>query len=197
MSLAYAILSILNVAPMTGYDLKHEAFDATVQHFWPADQSQIYRTLARLAEQGHVTMTVEPQDERPDRKVYSITPEGQAALGEWLREPQTPPTLRDPFLVQTYFGMEVPNDELRALVEARLTHHHARLAELRSIPIPSTSDRPRDRWLALQHLTLDYGLALEETNIAWLERCLAVLDALPEPDEVEDFRTRFSSPTEG
>lgn len=196
MSLAYAILSILNVAPMTGYDLKHTAFDATVQHFWPADQSQIYRTLARLAEQGRVTMTVEPQDERPDRKVYSITAAGQAALAAWLREPQTPPTLRDPFLVQIFFGMEVPSDRLRALVEARLAHHRARLAELRSVPIPPAEDRPRDRWLALQHLTLDYGLALEETNVAWLERCLTVLDTLPEPDEVEDFRARFSPPPE-
>mgnify|MGYP003565227123 CR=1 FL=1 len=56
MSLKYAILGILNAFPMTGYDLKHQAFDATVRHFWPADQSQIYRTLNRLTERGGAEM---------------------------------------------------------------------------------------------------------------------------------------------
>ena len=47
MSLEYAILGFLNYLPLSGYDLK-KMFDTSVQHFWPADQSQIYRTLARL-----------------------------------------------------------------------------------------------------------------------------------------------------
>ena len=49
MSLEYAILGFLNYHPYTGYDLK-KIFDTSVRHFWPADQSQIYRTLARLTE---------------------------------------------------------------------------------------------------------------------------------------------------
>ncbi len=49
MSLEYAILGFLNYHPYTGYDLK-KIFDTSIRHFWPADQSQIYRTLARLTE---------------------------------------------------------------------------------------------------------------------------------------------------
>ena len=69
MSLKHAILGLLTVTPMTGYDLKHRAFDVAIAHFWKADQSQIYRTLNRLSEAGWVQSEIEAQDERPDRKV--------------------------------------------------------------------------------------------------------------------------------
>lgn len=191
MSLRYAILGILNVMPMTGYDLKHQAFDATVRHFWPADQSQIYRTLNQLAEDDWVTVTVEPQEERPDRKVYAITQAGQAALTDWLKTDQVVPTLRDPLLVQLFFGQELPRADLLHVVEHQLAAHQAQLAVFGQIPIPPADSRPDDRWLALQHLTLDFGMALEQTYVNWLEQCRAVITAMPDANEVPDFRARF------
>lgn len=194
MSLRYAILGILNVFPMTGYDLKHQAFDATVRHFWPADQSQIYRTLNKLAEDELVTVTIEAQEERPDRKVYAITEAGQAALTAWLKSDQTVPTLRDPLLVQLFFGQELPRTDLLRVVEQQLAAHQAKLAIFNQIPIPPAESRPDDRWLALQHLTLDFGLALEQAYVSWLERCWEVIIAMPDADEVPDFRERFAAP---
>ena len=193
MSLRYAILGLLNAIPMTGYDLKHQAFDAIVRHFWPADQSQIYRTLSQLAEDDLVTVTVAAQAERPDRKIYAITEAGQAALTEWLKTDQAVPTLRDPLLVQLFFGQELPNADLLRVVERQLAAHQQRLTVFAQIPIPPAESRPDDRWLALQHLTLDFGLALEQAYVSWLERCQEVITVLPEADEVPDFRARFAS----
>jgi PadR family transcriptional regulator AphA len=195
MSLKYAILGLLNVLPMTGYDLKHQAFDATVRHFWPADQSQIYRTLNQLASESLVTATVVAQDERPDRKVYAITAAGQAALTDWLKTDQALPTLRDPLLVQLFFGQELPRADLLRLVEQQLAAHQAQLAIFGQIPIPPAASRPDDRWLALQHLTLDFGLALEQAYVSWLEHCRDVIAAMPDADEVPDFRARFGGQT--
>lgn len=191
MSLKYAILGLLNVLPMTGYDLKHQAFDATVRHFWPADQSQIYRTLNQLASESLVTATVVAQDERPDRKVYAITAAGQAALNDWLKTDQALPTLRDPLLVQLFFGQELPRADLLHVVEQQLAAHQAQLAIFGQIPIPPAASRPDDRWLALQHLTLDFGLALAQAYVSWLEHCREVIAAMPDADEVPDFRARF------
>ena len=195
MSLHYAILGILNVMPMTGYDLKHQAFDATVRHFWPADQSQIYRTLNKLADDELVTVTVEAQDERPDRKVYAITQAGQAALTEWLKSDQAVPTLRDPLLVQLFFGQELPRADLLRVVAQQLAAHQEQLAVFGQIPIPPAESRPDDRWLALQHLTLDFGMALEQAYVNWLERCQEVITKMPDADEAPDFRDRFSAPS--
>ena len=195
MSLKYAILGLLNVLPMTGYDLKHQAFDATVRHFWPADQSQIYRTLNQMASENLVTVTIEAQDERPDRKVYAITAAGQAALAEWLKADQAMPTLRDPLLVQLFFGQELPRADLLRMVEHQLAAHQAQLALFGQIPIPPAASRPDDRWLALQHLTLDFGLVLEQAYVSWLEHCREVITAMPDADEVPDFRARFGGQT--
>ena len=79
MSLEHAILGFLNYRPLTGYSLK-KIFDTSVQHFWPADQSQIYRTLSRLEEDGWAKMEVVEQENRPNRKVYHITDSGQEEL---------------------------------------------------------------------------------------------------------------------
>ncbi|MEZ4595158.1 MAG: PadR family transcriptional regulator [Chloroflexota bacterium] len=189
--IALCHFGILNAMPMTGYDLKHQAFDATVRHFWPADQSQIYRTLNHLAADDLVTMTVEAQDERPDRKVYAITPAGQAALTAWLRSDQAVPTLRDPLLVQLFFGQELPRADLLRVVARQLAAHRAQLAVFDQIPIPPANSRPDDRWLALQHLTLDFGVALEQAYVNWLEKCQQVIGSMPDADEVPDFRERF------
>ena len=193
MSLRYAILGLINVMPMTGYDLKHQAFDATVRHFWPADQSQIYRTLNQLSDSGWVSVTVEEQDDRPDRKIYAITEAGQQALMAWLKSDQAVPTLRDPLLVQLFFGQETPRDDLLRVLGNQLAVHQTQLAAFAQIPIPPPASRPDDRWLALQHLTLDFGLALEQAYVDWLQHCQEVIAGLPDADEVEDFRARFTA----
>lgn len=73
MSLESAILGSLNYHPYSGYDLK-KIFDTSVRHFWHADQSQLYRTLGCLAEQGLLELEKVAQEDRPHRKVYQITP---------------------------------------------------------------------------------------------------------------------------
>jgi DNA-binding PadR family transcriptional regulator len=103
MSLDFAILGFLNYQPYTGYDLK-KIFDTSIRHFWPADQSQIYRTLSRLTESGWAEMEKVPQSDRPDRKVYHITDAGRAELMRWL---SAPPPMGDPRsapLIQVFFS---------------------------------------------------------------------------------------------
>ncbi|HKJ26716.1 MAG TPA: PadR family transcriptional regulator [Anaerolineales bacterium] len=111
MSLDYAILGFLNQAPCSGYDLKKQ-FDHTIQHFWTADQSQIYRVLARLRKNEMVTQEVIEQKDRPDRKVYHITTKGKEALNEWLHSEVPFPPLRYGPMVQIFFGADLSDEEL-------------------------------------------------------------------------------------
>ena len=111
MSLKHAILGFLSYLPLSGYDLK-KAFDHSVQHFWPANQSQIYRTLAELEQNGLVTMEVIEREERLDMKIYHVTETGRAELHTWLTTPQPERDEREPFLIQVYFGGQFCDDEL-------------------------------------------------------------------------------------
>ena len=112
MSLEHAILGFLNYRQFSGYDLK-KIFDTSVSHFWPADQSQIYRTLAKLSEYGWASVERVEQEKKPDRKEYLITEEGQKELAAWLLAPQTFGDHRSPQLIQVFFAGQLTDEQIK------------------------------------------------------------------------------------
>ncbi len=88
-TLGYAILGLLSREELSGYDLASR-MRARVGHFWEAWHSQIYPELARLEEGELVTHRVVEQQDRPDKKVYEITPADLEVLKEWVTEQPAP-----------------------------------------------------------------------------------------------------------
>lgn len=180
MSLTHAILGLLNLKPMTGYDLKHSAFDQTVAHFWQADQAQIYRTLDRMASQGWVTSELEIQTDRPNRKVYSLTDAGREELDRWLREPQSLSANREAFLVQMFFADKLSNEEILAQIDAQIVAHQARIKEYDAIPLPPLGTPGISRRQTLWRMTLELGMAQEQTSLDWLRQCRQIIAEMPD-----------------
>jgi DNA-binding PadR family transcriptional regulator len=178
MSLPHAILGILQQESMSGYDLKTRCFDVSIAHFWPADQAQIYRTLDKMSEEGWVESRVEIQQDRPNRRVYSITEAGRAELKRWLSTPQALPAVREPFLIQVFFARDLLNPMIISLMEQQLTAHQERLARYHQIPLPGLGDLAADRDLALQRLTLELGIKIEQAYIDWLHESIKVVHNL-------------------
>ena len=83
MSLTYGILGFLSYGSMTGYDLA-KAFSCSVNFFWNAQTSQIYRELGKLEEEGLVASELVLQTQRPNKKLYAITDEGKRRFRAWL-----------------------------------------------------------------------------------------------------------------
>jgi DNA-binding PadR family transcriptional regulator len=171
MSLQHAILGFLNHRPYSGYDLK-KIFDASVRHFWPADQSQIYRTLARMRAQGWVEDEIIPQEARPDRKLYHITPAGCAELRDWLLAPLPPEENRSAEMIQVFFAAQLTDAEILALFERTAELMRAGLAHYAAIPRSpaayqeyTTSPREFFFWM----LTLDVGVHTLQANLTFLE----------------------------
>lgn len=176
MSLKHAILGLLNIQPMTGYDLKHLAFDNTVSHFWQADQAQIYRTLDKMEAEGLVISQLEIQTDRPNRRVYHITPLGTDSLIAWLKQPQSPPVYREPFLVQMFFGYLLDDREVLKHLDDHIAHHRGNLAEYQRIQMPRSDEANTKRKQTFWRLTLELGMALEKTYVDWLEKCQATIE---------------------
>jgi PadR family transcriptional regulator, regulatory protein AphA len=175
MALEHAILGFLDREPMTGYDLKTRCFDAAMGHLWTADQAQVYRTLDRLQSAKLVTSRLHPQRGKPDRKVYSVTAKGRAALAQWLAEPEPPPALRDPFLMHLFFSSDLSDSELLAQLGSARQVYQSRLDGLRS-----TATADLDEWesetglsrdAALRRMTLTAGMASARTAIDWIDEC--------------------------
>ena len=93
MALGDAILACLTERPMTGYELA-KTFDASIGFFWKADHQQIYRELSKLRDRGHIQGREVVQSGKPNKLVYTLTPEGRAALRHWAARPSSPPRSR-------------------------------------------------------------------------------------------------------
>ncbi len=174
MSLKHAILGFLSFKPFSGYDLK-KAFDNSVRHFWPANQSQIYRTLSQMSDEGLIEKEVIEREERLDMKIYSITKIGRTELHAWLATPLPEKDVREPFLIQVFFGGKLSDEELLNLLlhekktaeENLLTYdavHQAATAQ------PGDINDPRAFYLSM--LTLEYGVKSNRALLEWLNSAI-------------------------
>ena len=174
MSLKHAILGFLSYAPLSGYDLK-KAFDRSVQHFWPANQSQIYRTLAQLDEEGLVEKLVVEREERLDMKIYNITETGRVELHKWLSTPLPEHEPREPFLIQVYFGGRLSDVEVLALLRQQLIVIQERLAVYRAVYQANknlTGKVSDERAVFFSLLTLEAGYIDSQALEQWLESAI-------------------------
>lgn len=185
MSLEHAILGFLNYRPLTGYDLK-KIIDSSVQHFWPADQSQIYRTLSRLEEDGFAEKEVVHKEDRPDRKVYRVTEEGKQELNQWLKTPLPFGDHRSAPLIQVFFAGQLSNEEVYKIFQRAAGFIRAGLEQYEQIPEDMEAysdyvDSPREFYFWM--LTLEAGKVTGRANLAWMESVMERIKAGEIPQE--------------
>jgi PadR family transcriptional regulator, regulatory protein AphA len=181
MPLAHAILASLDLQPMTGYDLK-KFFDQSVGHFWTTSQSHIYKALTDMENQGWVQKHTIPQEDKPNRKVYSLTEAGRLELRHWLITPQPSSPVREAWLIQIFFSQNSTNEEISALIEARLMEIRHVLATFRSQAESGYSPEMPPGWeraSALWQITGDYGSAFYEFELHWHLEMLERIKNLP------------------
>jgi DNA-binding PadR family transcriptional regulator len=170
---SYAVLGLLTFADgMSGYDVLKLA-EQSIGHFWAPAKSHVYSELRRLATDGYATERRVEQSSRPNKRIYSITPEGRAALERWLTEaPMVPAPVKSIVTLKVFFGHLIPAPALTAQIRdvRRRTEEH--LAELRVIEDQIKDDEA----LLYPYLTLKAGLAHVQADIDWTDEVLAELD---------------------
>lgn len=186
MSLKHALLGFLNYGGTTGYQLK-ENFDNSIAHFWQANLSQIYPTLKEMERDGLLTMEVEYQESRPNRKVYHITDKGREELRRWLRLPTSLASVHEPFLIKVFFGSELSTEEILAHLRSQLELHRAQLDAYAAMEATASCRSAVAASLVRESvfwdLTLQMGVKSEEAWIAWLEDAIRQIEALGENSE--------------
>ena len=114
--LKHGILGLLNYSSMSGYQIM-EVFRDSLDYFWTAQTSQIYRELQNLEKNGFVTHTVVKGGGRPDSKLFSVTDEGKKELIRWLCEENGFDT-RSRLMMLTFFRGELTTEENIRFFEA-------------------------------------------------------------------------------
>ena len=181
MSIEHAILGLLSWRPMSGYDLKKIFEEASIL-YWSGNNNEIYRTLVKLHGEGLVTRQVQPQENLPARKVYTITDQGRAGLKSWVQATPEPPQLRHTFLIQLAWADALAPAELVALLakyedemqtQWLMARAQPRPAESTLVPGPRTgfldasqARTPREAllWKRIQ----EHGLSFYENELKWI-----------------------------
>jgi PadR family transcriptional regulator, regulatory protein AphA len=173
----FAILGLLADEDLTGYDIK-KLVEERLSHFWSESFGHIYPMLRRLRERGLVEQSVERQEGRPDRKVYSITEDGRAALESWFAEPPAPQRPRNEVLLRIFLGRHAnPGYLIRDVRAQREQFAHA-LGQLRAIKARLDAQPETGADDVYWNLTLEYGLNALEAVVDWGERAEASLSEI-------------------
>ena len=153
-------LGVLSHGPASGYEIRKAFEDGPFSYFQEAGFGSIYPALKRLVEQGSVTFEEQPQDSRPDKKVYRITPAGRQALFDAVNGPVGEDKYRSDFLFVLYFARLLGPRHLDRLIGQRIDRLKAALAELSpTVTSPTAGSR----------FVCEFGRVMFEAEIAFLE----------------------------
>jgi DNA-binding PadR family transcriptional regulator len=167
----YFILGLLSQQPMSGYDAKQylESLGWLVGN---PSFGAIYPALHGLLEDGLVTLQVVFYENRPPRKVYSITPDGERALDDWIHEPLLLGASTKAFVMRLLLATHLSHDGLMGHLRRRhqqvVQQQEALKQAVDEIDLPSDSS---------QRLAFDYGMTIASTELTWLEDLMAILEA--------------------
>ena len=171
----FAVLGLLSLGPMSGYDLK-QLIAWSVGHFWREGYGQIYPTLQRLEKQHLVTRKTQRQTGKPDRNVYSLTSEGRERLKQWLSEQASPEVPRNELLLKLFFGHGVPGAMSRGQVEHYRRRWKEQLIEYAGVRKRLFQENsPDNPGLPFWEITLSYGEHIAKAQLAWSDETLKKL----------------------
>jgi len=180
----YAVLGILTVEPMSGYDIK-KFIESSVSHFWRESFGNIYPLLNRLADEKLVRRRTQVQPGKPDRHVYSLTAAGGTAFLAWLGEPVEEEAVRSELLLKLFFGRHLSDRHIAAHLSEYLeaqTHILASLRATREILRQHHADHPDLRyWL----LTMRRGELVAKARRQWARESLCDFKESPDHEENE------------
>ncbi len=82
-------LALLKISPMHAYAINSIIEQMGIEHWAQVSRASIYAALKRLEKRGAIDVKLEKVDNMPERKVFSITNEGEDLLNSELKEALT------------------------------------------------------------------------------------------------------------
>lgn len=199
MSLRYALLAILRVGPLSGYDLQKQ-FSQSVGHVWHAPDSQIYPELRKMAADGLVEGEDQVRGARGTRRVYHVTPEGDQAFIEWMATPLDYQRVRDPaHLRAAYLESASPESARDFLLrhmqvwKGELAQWESELTHIQNVTTPMLIRRleqmpASDREDTIEYKKFAYQGLVDRARIEidWARRGLELVTRLEKKKEDDD-----------
>lgn len=196
MSLRFALLALLSVDAMTGYDL-HKRFDSSVGHVWYAPDSQIYPELRKMEADGVVTAREVPWGTKGTKREYHVTEAGRDALRAWMNTTLPYARFRDAMhLKSAYFEWAEP-EAARSQLRAHIAHYESERAQwqdqidqidsgtspMLNRRLAVTADADKARTIAFKRYAYEGLVQRAEQEIAWARDGLRLIDDLQQGEK--------------
>jgi len=173
------LLGLLRSHEMHGYQL-HEFVDTHLGASIHLKKPTTYNLLNKMADDGWITYRVEQEGNRPPRRVYGITPQGETAFQRLLRD-----SLADykpaefPGEIGLLFLDAIPGQEALSLLQKRRAIVESMLRTLHS-----HGEHPEGFQLMLLYQTRHLSAELE-----WLDEVIALLESRSQDHSPGEGRT--------
>ena len=163
------LLALLAKESAHGYELK-QLLEQTFGSAYPSPNiGQVYVTLGRLEKDGLVRGEDVTQSNRPNKRVYDLTPAGREAVAEWLDAPSDGPRLRSDFFVKLALAPLAGVADRMTLINRQRRHC---LNLMRGLTEPG---HPQERDNAVATLLVEGARLHLQADLESLERCQEAL----------------------
>jgi DNA-binding PadR family transcriptional regulator len=171
LTIEHALLGFVYERPTHGYEIYQQLSEPTgLWQVWRLKQSQLYALLTKLEEVGYLIATLQPQDARPPRKIYSLTESGRAAFLRWLNSPVGHGRqIRVEFRAKLYFAYRQGPDVAFRLIEQQLAACQTWLADMQQQTLYALDSQP------FTYAVHQFRLSQLESFLAWLTTCRQAL----------------------
>jgi DNA-binding PadR family transcriptional regulator len=158
------LLGLLRGQEMHGYQLNE--IISRVNKYIGLKKATVYFLLDKMAESGWITRTDEQEGNRPPRRVYHLTADGEAVFQQLLREnlAQHHPT-QFTGDIGLAFADALPPEDLKALLHSRRAAVEAELMTLRTTLHPAGSLR----WI------IDHQVRHLVAELDWLDELIQTI----------------------
>ena len=172
----YAILGMLSIAPMSGYEIKQTMQQSTA-HFWSESDGQLYPALKQLTTQKLIICKNDKANARK-KKIYHITTKGLTELKIWLTEEPETFSIRNELMLKLFFGANVSPTTSLDHIEAHRYQTKIILNQLYATKKELLREHKDSSHLPYWQMSLHYGITLAEAKLTWCDDVILELTKL-------------------
>ena len=173
--LALAVLACLFERPMHPYEMAATMRERGKEQSIKLNYGSLYTVVDSLAKNGLIeALEARREGRRPERTVYRLTDAGRARLDEWMSQLLAEPVKEYPQFEAALSLMPVLHpDEVLELLRTRTRILTQEIARAR-VMLDTARKARLPRLLLIEG---EYHLALQETELAWVENLADELEA--------------------
>lgn len=173
----YALLGIISLKPMTGYDIK-KFIDQSISFFWSENYGHIYPVLKKLEREKLVSKQVKHTTGKPAKNIYSITEKGRQMLTDWLAAPVQKEIYRLEILLKLFFGYWA---DINTMIDKVKIHKHTAEKNLEAFSaieqhINTEHHISQKNKPPYELLCLNYGKHYYRAVLKWCDETLNILN---------------------